>query len=190
MKEITKAIEHLRSGKAAGVDGIPPELWKDGAPALHSKLHEFFVCCWEQGKLPSDLHNAIIVTLYKKGRKVRLLQLSGITLLSIAGKILARVLLNRLVPTIAEDHLPETQCGFRANRGTIDMVFVLRQLQEKCREQNREIYVAFVDLTKAFDAVSRKGLWIIMERLGCPQSSSAWLSKRIKNLYFKQFNLA
>ena len=92
----------------------------------------------------------------------------GITLLSIAGKILACILLNRLVSTIAEDHLPETQCRFRANRGTTDVVFVLRQLQEKCREQNKRLYVAFVDLTEAFDTVSRKGLWMIMECLGCP----------------------
>ena len=48
------------------------------------------------------------------------------------------------------------------------MVFVFRQLQEKCREQNNVLYVAFVDLTKAFDTVSRKRLWMIMERLGCP----------------------
>ena len=59
-------------------------------------------------------------------------------------------------------------CGFRTNRGTTDMVFVLRQLQEKCWEQNKGLYVTFVDLTKAFDTVSRKGLWLIMERLGCP----------------------
>ena len=48
------------------------------------------------------------------------------------------------------------------------MVFVLRQLQEKCRKQNKGLYVSFVDLTKAFDTVSRKGMWQIMERLGCP----------------------
>ena len=82
------------------------------------------------------------------------------------------MLLNRLIPTIAEDHLPENQCGYRANRRTTDMVFVLRQFQEKCREQNKGLYVTFVDLTKAFDTVSRKGLWLIMEHLGCPQSSS------------------
>ena len=70
MKEITKAIEHLRSVKAAGVDAIPPDLWKEGGTALHSKLHELLVCCWEQGKHPSDLRYAITVTLYKnKGEK-------------------------------------------------------------------------------------------------------------------------
>ena len=169
MEELTKAIEQLKCGKAAGADVIPPELWRDGGTALHSKFHELLVCCWEQGKLPGDLRDAIVITLYKnKGVKTNCANYWGITLLSSTGKILARVLLNRLVPTIAEDHLPETQCGFRANRSTSDMVFILRQLQEKCHEQNKGLYVSFVDLTRVFDTVSRKGLWLIMERLGCP----------------------
>ena len=81
---------------------------------------------------------------------------------------MARVSLNRLIPTIAQENTPESQCGFRSNGGTVDMIFVLRQTQEKCREQNIGIYAAFVDLTKAFDIVSRDGLWTILARLGCP----------------------
>ena len=48
------------------------------------------------------------------------------------------------------------------------MVFVLRQIQEKIREQNKGLYISFVDLTKAFDTVNRKALWKILRRLGCP----------------------
>ena len=48
------------------------------------------------------------------------------------------------------------------------MTFVLREIQEKCREQNMGLYASFVDLTKAFDTVSRDGLWKILARLGCP----------------------
>ena len=48
------------------------------------------------------------------------------------------------------------------------MVFVLRQLQEKSREQNKGLYIMFVGLTKAFDTVSKKGLWQILQKLGCP----------------------
>ncbi len=80
----------------------------------------------------------------------------------IAGKILARVLLNRLIY-----HL-ESQCGFRKGRGTIDMIFAARQLQEKCQEQNQDLYTTFVDLSKALDTVSRQGLWMIMSKFGCP----------------------
>ena len=49
LEELTKAIEQLESRKAAGVDGIPPEIWKLGCPALHVELHDLLVCCWEQG---------------------------------------------------------------------------------------------------------------------------------------------
>ena len=48
------------------------------------------------------------------------------------------------------------------------MIFILKQMQEKCREQNIGLYAAFIDLTKAFDTVSRDGLWKILVRLGCP----------------------
>ena len=48
------------------------------------------------------------------------------------------------------------------------MIFVLRQIQEKCREQDMGLYAAFVDLIKAFDTVSRDGLWKILARLGYP----------------------
>ena len=42
------------------------------------------------------------------------------------------------------------------------------QLQEKCREQHIPLYIAFIDLTKAFDLVSRDGLFQIPPKIGCP----------------------
>ncbi|XP_033096387.1 uncharacterized protein LOC117100709 [Anneissia japonica] len=50
----------------------------------------------------------------------------------------------------------------------MDMIFAARQIQEKCIEQHQELYVTFVDLTKAFDSVCRGGLWKIMSKFGCP----------------------
>ena len=47
------------------------------------------------------------------------------------------------------------------------MIFTLRQLQEKCREQK---HIVFVDLTKAFDFfMRRKDLFKLLEKLECPQ---------------------
>ena len=95
----------------------------------------------------SSVSFLVIVSLYRnKGEKSDCSNYRGITLLSIAGKILARVLLNRLIPTIAQENTSESQCGLRSNRGTVGIIFVLRQIQEKCREQNMGLYPAFVDL--------------------------------------------
>ena len=57
----------------------------------------------------------------------------GISILNIAGKIFAKLILNTLTKHIIDDIVPEGQCGFRPARGTSDMIFAVRQLQEKCR---------------------------------------------------------
>ena len=56
----------------------------------------------------------------------------GIYLLSIADKILAGILLNRLIQHFEQGLLPESQCCFRSERETTNMIFAARQLQEKC----------------------------------------------------------
>nr|VZI28179.1 unnamed protein product [Spirometra erinaceieuropaei] len=63
---------------------------------------------------------------------------------------------------------PEIQCGFCRNRGTTDMIFAARQLQEKCQEMRVHLHSTFVDLTNALDTVNREELWKIMQKFGCP----------------------
>ena len=48
-------------------------------------------------------------------------------------------------------YIKKNQCGFQKERGTIDMVFAARQLQEKCQEQHVDLFSTYVDLTKAFN---------------------------------------
>ena len=48
------------------------------------------------------------------------------------------------------------------------MISVARQIQEKCREQNQELFMAFIDLTKAFNSINREALWKVLSRFGCP----------------------
>ena len=50
------------------------------------------------------------------------------------------------------------------------MIFCVRQLQEKCKEQNVPLFIAFVDLTKAFNLVSRERMFAILLKIGCPPS--------------------
>ncbi|XP_075779308.1 LOW QUALITY PROTEIN: uncharacterized protein LOC142827711 [Pelodiscus sinensis] len=163
--EVSQAVSQLSSSKAPGADAIPAEVYKAGSHVLTEKLTELFQSFWEQGSIPQELKDASIVHLYKrKGNRQVCDNHRGISLLSIADKILARVMLNRLVTHLECGLLLESQCGFRKGRGTIDMIFAARRLQEKCQEQNRDLYITFVDLTKAFDTVSRQGPWRIMSK--------------------------
>ncbi|BHF69943.1 hypothetical protein SprV_0301299000 [Sparganum proliferum] len=133
-------------------------------------LTALFQEMWRQGDVPQDFKDATVVRLYKrKGSRQLCDNHRGISLLNIAGKIFARFLLNRLNDHLEQGLLPESQCGFLRHRGTTDMIFAARQLQEKCQEMRTHLYSTFVDPTKAFDTVNREGLWKIIQKFGCPE---------------------
>ncbi|VDL93716.1 unnamed protein product [Schistocephalus solidus] len=89
--------------------------------------------------------------------------------MNIAGIIFACILLIRLNAHLELGLFPESQCGFRRHRGSIDMIFAARQLQVKCQDMWAHLYTTFVYLTKAFDTVSYDGLWKGMQEFGCPE---------------------
>ena len=97
VSETVKAIKLLSSGKAPGSDAIPAEIYKAGGPPVAEKLNELFHIMWRKEAIPQEFKDATIIHLFKrKGNPQVCDNHTGISLLSIAGKILARVLLNRL----------------------------------------------------------------------------------------------
>nr|VZI07399.1 unnamed protein product [Spirometra erinaceieuropaei] len=135
LQEAIRAVQQLSSWKAPGSDAIPAEVYKHGGPQLMDRLTALFQEMWRQGEVPQDFKDATIVHLYKrKGNRQVCDNHRGISLLNIAGKIFARILLNRLNNHLEQGLLPESQCGFRRHRGTTDMIFAARQLLEKCQE--------------------------------------------------------
>ena len=129
--ELENAISKCKSGKAPGIDGIPAEVFKYGSQALKEKLLNLIHSCWEQRKLPQDFKDAILIPIFKnKGDRKVCDNYRGISLLSIAGKILAKIIQVRLTE-LAEDILTESQCGFRATRSTIDMIFSISKSKRK-----------------------------------------------------------
>ena len=168
MDEMARAIAGLKDGKAPGEDGIPAEVWKHGGDNLFSRLHQLITIAWEVISVPQAWKDASTVTIYKKGDRTDYGNYRGISLLSISGKIFARILLNRLSTHITPQVVPETQCGFRGNWSTVDMIFCLRQLQEKCIEQDRPLY-------KAFDTVGKTRLWQLLRKYGCPEKFTAMI---------------
>ena len=167
--KVKNAIREMNSGKTRGADKIHAKLHKAVGTTAFKAFHHILVSIWEEECMPADFCDATRVTLYKnKGPKSDGGNYRGISLRSIGGKILARILLNRLITSVSESNLTEAQCGFRPGHSTIDMMFAVRQVKEKCIEQQMDLYSVFIDLTKAFDTVNREALWTIRAELGCP----------------------
>ena len=102
--------------------------------------------------------------------------LRGIKLLHQVMKILERVLEKRIRERVTLD---EMQFGFRSGRGMIDAIFIVRQMQEKFLAKKKELWMAFVDLEKAFDRVPREIVWWALRVVGVDE----WIVKAIQAMY-------
>lgn len=104
-------MKRMPPGKSPGPDNIPYELIQHGGLLLKSRPFSLILRMWESEQVPKDLKDAVVITIFKNGDRRACGNYRGISLLSIAGKIFARILLNRL-QVVAEEILPVSQNGF------------------------------------------------------------------------------
>ena len=91
-------------------------------------------------------------------------------------KILERIVDSLIRQLVSIDN---SQFGFVPGRGTTDAIFVVRQLQEKYLAANKRLYMAFIDLEKAFDRVPRKVIWWALRKLGVEE----WIVRLVQGMY-------
>ena len=79
-----------------------------------------------------------------------------------------------------EDKLEDCQMGFRANRSTIDNLFIVRQIIEKCHEYNIELHNVF-DYTQAFDTVHRDKILKCLSNYRIPSKLMKLIAKTLQD---------
>ena len=177
-------IDHISTlriiinGKAAGPDGIPPEALKATPTKSAEMLQPLLQKIWEEEKVPDAWKIGYLVKLPKKGDLSQCGNWRGIMLLSIASKVLTRVILERMKEALDKELRPE-QAGFRQNRSCTDQIATLRIIIEQSIEWQSPLYSTFVDFEKAFDSVDRSTIWTLMEHYGIPPK----FISIIRNLY-------
>ncbi|KAI3360318.1 hypothetical protein L3Q82_014631 [Scortum barcoo] len=110
--EVTEVVRKLLGGKAPGVDEIRPEYLKSLDVVGLSWLTRLCNIAWRLGTVPLEWQTGVVVPLFKKGDRRVCSNYRGITLLSLPGKVYARVLERRIRP-IVDPRIQEEQCGFR-----------------------------------------------------------------------------
>ena len=96
-------------------------------------LEKIFCKIWDEEISPSDWQKMLVSPIHKKGDKLDPANYRAISLLSIPGKVFSRILLNKMKAKV-EEALGKSQFGFREGRGTMDAIFVVRQIMEKAKE--------------------------------------------------------
>jgi len=138
-EEVRRVLKKLREGKAAGVDGIPREVWKHGGA--------------------EELEEWVIMPIVKKGERERV-EDYRVTLLSTLYKVYVAVLAERLREEVeCKGIIPSNQTGFRKGMGTVDNIYVLNYLvNRQLGRKGGKVVALFVDLKAAFESVDREVL--------------------------------
>jgi exonuclease III len=182
--EVESSLKRLKKDKSPGVDNITAEELK---AAMEGKglevLHAFLQCVWTEESVPAEWKRAIIIPLHKKKDKMDCNNYRGISLLCHSSKIYTSIVLHRLRKR-TDEILSEEQAGFRAGRSTIDQIYTLRQLAEKCTEFNKDMYICYIDFKKAFDSIWRAGLWRVMRSMNYPEK----IVRILENMYEGTFS--
>ena len=108
---------------------------------------------------PANWMYARLMMLFKKGDKLSCDNYRGISIINAIAKIYDYVLYNRLSEWFKPDR---EQAGAQPLRGCMEHIVSLRLLMNFCFRKRKKLFIVFVDFSKAYDRVSRKILFTIL----------------------------
>ena len=130
----------------------------------------------EKEEIPAEWKEGYLIKIPKKCDLSRCDNFRGITLLSVPGKILNRIILERMKGQVHKP-LREEHAGFKQDISCTDQIATLRIIVEQSIEWNSSLYVNFVDYEKAFDSLDREPPRKTLRHYGVPMK----LVNMIKN---------
>ena len=188
-----RALTESGNDKAAGLDGIPTEMWKRMSarydafadqPAnpycdIVGMLTRVFNDVEEHGIAPdTNFNEGWMCPIYKKGERDNVANYRPITVLNTDYKIMTKALANKLAEA-APTLIHGDQAGFMKNRSIYDQVKLAKLTIDLGRILGRNGMIVALDQEKAYDKILHPYLWRVLERFGLPNH----FIRTVKHLY-------
>ena len=153
----------MKGGKATGPDNIAIEQNIEAPEELGiSKITILLNEIYDTGRIPKDMLKSVFVALSKKAGATECELHRTISIMSHVTKILLRIIMMRVRNKIRSE-IAEELCGFVEGKGTSDAIFMLRTINKRTLEVQKEVYLCFIDYTKAFDRVQHMEIHVIKQ---------------------------
>jgi hypothetical protein len=162
LSDIRNTVLSMKRNKAPWPDGYPIESYKahfcnhdleEKFPSAGKCLEIIFNKIWE-GSFPNEWNSASIVSIPKKGDLSNCNNYRDISLINDGLKILTKIVTDRISKYVFKHNFirPE-QFGFRNHEECIGLYISIREICQRTKFKGKFIYVAFLDLKKAYDSV-------------------------------------
>lgn len=157
--------------KAPGKDGIKFKYIKCIPEVLLEKITSCYNVCLRKGKFPKCWKEAILTLIPKGILDVAYPKVRPICLLGELGKILERILVNRMEQWMyehPESGLAEDQFGFRPGKSTYDALYKVREIILTETNENRIVAGASLDIMNAFNTLKWRHILKALKEKGFP----------------------
>lgn len=139
-KELKNAGAKIKVKRAAGPDGIPPEVVKVIVANYPTECLKVLNNCLKNGEFPLPWKRAKLVLIEKQKPDQQTKAYRPICVLNVLGKLMEQMILGRLQTEITRNgDLNEQQFGFRAGRSTIDAIKKVQQIADEAKGEPRSL---------------------------------------------------
>jgi Reverse transcriptase (RNA-dependent DNA polymerase) len=181
--DVYSKLQQIKGNASAGPDGIQAVVLKGCAAALAPSLSRLFNCSLQQGALPQGWKTAAVAPIPKGGEKSDLENYRPISMTSLVGKALEKLVRDRIQIFMEENKIiPDCQHGFRAKRScTTHLTKTLdRWASILDQKSGAHVHAITLDWKKAFDRVPHGRLLDKLSHYGINGTLLKWVKSFLK----------
>lgn len=170
-KELERALQEVQKFTAPGPTGETPEMlvWLDDGN--RDRLVQLFNDIIEEGVVPEVWKTVSLHMIYKAGSQANPLNYRPIALMSVAYKLLSKIITYRLYDVVESEGIVSiAQGGFHKQRSTLSHVHALHGCIEDAQKQNKQVYITYVDIANAYDSVPHWAMLDMLHKYNLPDN--------------------
>ncbi|MEW8548206.1 MAG: reverse transcriptase family protein [Candidatus Thiodiazotropha sp.] len=181
-EDVKAAISSLKPHKAPGPNSVSPKLIKEAKNELSYAFSKLFNLSLTLKEFPDFWKQANVTAVHKKDDRCLPNNYRPISLLNCEGKLMERCV-HKYVSQYLKHHsiITEFQSGFQSGDSTVNQLTYLYNEFSKALDENKEVRVVFLDISKAFDRVWHKGLLAKLTAIGFSKDMTDWFNSYLTN---------
>ena len=179
---IRKLLQKLNVNKATGPDMIPARILKELSEEIAPFLCTIYQKCLETGSIPDVWKTANVSAIFKKGEKFKASNYRPVSLTCISCKMFEHIILSNIMRHLDKHKLlTDCQHGFRRRRSCETQLLTLADELIKGLDRGRQLDLAILDFSKAFDRVPHERLLKKLDHYGIRGKTLEWIRAFLTN---------